>query len=40
VVAIANHIYRCSLFLYATDGTVPAPFTPELLNSAWKVKKA
>jgi hypothetical protein len=40
VVGIANHIYRCSLFLYASDGTVPAPFTPELMDGAWKVKKA
>ena len=40
VVGIANHIYRCSLFLYASDGTIPAPFTPELMDGAWKVKKA
>jgi hypothetical protein len=40
VVSIANHIYRCSLYLYASDGTVPAPFTPELMDGAWRVKKA
>lgn len=33
-----NSIYRCSLYLYATEGVVPGSFDKELLDSAWKVK--
>ncbi|HTV40384.1 MAG TPA: DUF6159 family protein [Candidatus Sulfotelmatobacter sp.] len=35
---VAKHIYRCTLFKYATEGVVPEPFTPELLDQAWKIK--
>jgi uncharacterized membrane protein YeaQ/YmgE (transglycosylase-associated protein family) len=35
---IINSIYRCSLYLYATEGVVPGSFDKELLDSAWKVK--
>ena len=36
---IANSVYRCALYVYATEGVVPEPFTPELMDAAWKVKK-
>lgn len=40
IMAVANHIYRCALYVYASSGAVPEPFTPELMDGAWKVKKA
>ncbi len=38
--SVAGHVYRCALYLYAADGVVPAPYTTELMNAAWKTKKA
>jgi hypothetical protein len=32
-----NSIYRCALYIYATEGVVPGSFDQELLDSAWKV---
>jgi hypothetical protein len=37
---MATHIYRCALYVYATEGVVPAPFSPGLMDAGWKVKKA
>jgi hypothetical protein len=38
VSGVASHVYRCALYLYATEGVVPEPYSPELLDMAWKVK--
>jgi hypothetical protein len=35
---LVNPIYRCALYIYATEGVVPGTFDQELLDSAWKVK--
>lgn len=35
---LLNSIYRCALYIYATEGVVPGTFDKELLDSAWKVK--
>jgi hypothetical protein len=35
---VANPVYRCALYIYATEGVVPGTFDKELLDSAWKVK--
>jgi Family of unknown function (DUF6159) len=35
---LVNSIYRCALFIYATEGVIPGPFDKDLLDSAWKVK--
>ena len=35
---VANSVYRCALYIYATEGVVPGTFDKELLDSAWKVK--
>lgn len=35
---VTSHIFRCSLYLYATEGVPPGPFDPELFNKVWKVK--
>lgn len=35
---VVNSVYRCALYIYATEGVVPGLFDKELLDSAWKVK--
>ncbi len=35
---VVNSVYRCALYIYATEGVVPGTFDKELLDSAWKVK--
>jgi hypothetical protein len=35
---LVNSVYRCALYIYATEGVVPGTFDKELLDSAWKVK--
>ena len=37
--AIANHVYRGALYVYASEGVVPEPFDEDLMNKAWKVKR-
>jgi uncharacterized membrane protein YeaQ/YmgE (transglycosylase-associated protein family) len=39
VSSIVNPVYRCALYIYATEGVVPGSFDQELMDSAWKVKK-
>jgi len=36
---LLNAVYRCALYIYATEGVVPGTFDQELLDSAWRVKK-
>jgi hypothetical protein len=36
--SVVNPVYRCALYIYATEGVVPGSFDQELLDSAWKVK--
>jgi len=36
--SVVNPVYRCALYIYATEGVVPESFDQELLDSAWKVK--
>jgi hypothetical protein len=38
IVNAVNSVYRCALYIYATEGVVPGTFDKELLDSAWKVK--
>ncbi|WP_221032847.1 DUF6159 family protein [Actomonas aquatica] len=40
LMAMIGHIYRCALYIYATEGVVPAPYDAGMMDSAWKVKKA
>lgn len=40
LVSVASHIYRCALYVYASEGVVPSPYDAEMMNMAWKVKKA
>ena len=36
---VAGQIYLCVLYRFATAGTVPPGYTPEMLGSAWTPKK-
>lgn len=36
--SMANHIYRCALFVFATEGIVPESFNQELMEAAWELK--
>ena len=40
LIHMAEHVYKCALYVYASEGVIPGPFTAELMNSGWKVKKA
>ena len=38
--SMATHVYRCALYVYASEGVVPGPYTTDMMNAGWKVKKA
>jgi hypothetical protein len=38
--SVASQIYLCVLYRFATSGTVPENYTPEMLSTAWRPKKA
>jgi len=38
VIGVASQVYRCALFLYASEGVIVEPYNEDLLNMAWKVK--
>jgi hypothetical protein len=40
VSGVANQLFRCALFLYANQGVIPEQYSAEMLNGAWKMKKA
>ena len=40
VMSVASQIFRCALFLYASQGTLPAPYTNEMVTLAFKMKKS
>jgi hypothetical protein len=40
LVSMATHVYRCALFVYASEGVVPEPYTTEMMNAGWRVKKS
>jgi uncharacterized membrane protein YeaQ/YmgE (transglycosylase-associated protein family) len=37
--AVANHIYRCALYIFAVEGKIPTPFDQTAMQSAWKMKE-
>ena len=40
VLSVASQIFRCALFLYASHGTLPPPYTNEMVALAFKMKKS
>lgn len=38
VIKAADDLYRCALYVYATEGIVPEPFDQAAMDAAWKVK--
>ncbi|HWV98847.1 MAG TPA: DUF6159 family protein [Candidatus Acidoferrum sp.] len=39
VLSVASQIFRCALFVYASKGSLPEPYTHEMMALAWKTKK-
>jgi hypothetical protein len=39
LMGVAGQIFRCALYLYATQGAMPNPYTDEMAALAWKTKK-
>ena len=37
-VQVASQVYRCALFVYASEGVVPGPYDQDMMDLAWKVK--
>jgi hypothetical protein len=35
---IASQVYRCALFVYASEGVVPGPYDQDMMDLAWKVR--
>jgi hypothetical protein len=40
LLGVAGQVYRCALYIYATEGVVPEPFETDQMELAWKVKAA
>ena len=38
VLSVAGQVYRAALYIYATEGVVPAGFDQDQMDMAWKVK--
>jgi hypothetical protein len=36
--SVADQIYRCALYIYASEGVVPGPYSAEMMDMAWKIK--
>jgi len=36
---VASQVYKGALYLYASEGIVPAPYDREMLDMGWKFKK-
>lgn len=39
LIALATHVYRCALYVYASEGVVPEPYTADMMDAGWKVRK-
>jgi hypothetical protein len=37
---VAGLVYKGALYLYAVEGVVAQPYSPEMLNAAWKFKRS
>jgi hypothetical protein len=37
--SVASQVYKGALYIYAAEGTIPAPYDKEMLDVAWKYKK-
>lgn len=38
LLSVASQIFRCALYLYATEGYLPMPYNEDMMQMAWKVK--
>jgi hypothetical protein len=40
LINMANSIFRCALYVYASEGVVPEPYSSDIMDAAWKVKRS
>src|SRR5579859_4599637 len=40
LINVAGLVYKGALYLYAAEGVIPAPYSREMLDAAWKFKKS
>ncbi|MBI5691943.1 MAG: hypothetical protein HZC55_17820 [Verrucomicrobia bacterium] len=40
VLSLATHVYRCALYVFASEGVVPQPYSREMMDAGWKIRKA
>jgi hypothetical protein len=38
--AISKSVFHCALYIYATEGVVPGPFTTDQMDPSWRVRAA
>src|SRR5690606_40403170 len=38
-ISVIGNIFNCGLYIYATEGVVPAPFDADLFAKSWTVRK-
>src|ERR1035437_999689 len=38
LLGVCGDVFRCALYIYATEGVLPTPYTPDLMDAAWKVR--
>jgi hypothetical protein len=36
--SVADQIYRCALYVYASEGVAPGPYSAEMMDMAWRIK--
>ena len=39
MLSAAGSVFRCALYVYASEGVIPGDFTEEQMNAAWKIKR-
>jgi hypothetical protein len=37
--SMVDQIFRCALYVYASEGVIPGPFDREIMDMAWKIRK-
>jgi hypothetical protein len=36
--SVADQIYRSALYVYASEGVAPGPYSAEMMDMAWRIK--
>ena len=38
LLGVCSDIFRCALYIYASEGVLPTPYTSELMDAVWKMR--